>query len=166
MIKDRHKTIEEIVAIAADLKKQGKKVVTTNGSFDILHPGHALYLEQAKKLGDVLIVLINNDDSITRYKGDIRPINKEEDRILMISALEPVDYVVVINCDKPLGYIEKIKPDIHVKGGTFDLDRVKEEKDLVESWGAKFQNIEMIGEYSTTDLVKKVVDIYKKHGKV
>lgn len=110
------KTYSEIEEISKDLRKEGKIIVTTNGSFDILHYAHVDLLEKAKNEGDVLIVLLNSDDSIKKFKGASRPIIPEQERARMLAALQCVNYVVIFNEDKPLKILESIKPNKHVKG--------------------------------------------------
>ncbi len=114
------KTRKEIKKISKRLKEQNKKVVFTNGCFDILHKGHVAYLNTAKSYGDVLIVGLNSDDSVKRLKGEDRPVNGEEDRAYILSALESVDYVVVFEEDTPYELISKVKPDILVKGADYE----------------------------------------------
>jgi len=155
------KSIKEISGIAAKLKKQGKVVVTTNGTFDVLHNAHFRLLQKCKELGDDLIVLLNSDSSVKRFKGDKRPINPEDERAEALSYLEPVDYIVVFSEDKPLKVLQSIKPNIHAKGGSFIEERIKEEKDLLESWGGKFVSFEMEKEYSSTNVIQRVLDAYR-----
>lgn len=150
------KSIEEIEKIAADYKNQNKIIVTTNGSFDILHGAHARLLSKAKELGDYLIVLINSDQSIKRNKGPQRPIISEQERAYMLSELKPVNYVVIFSQDKPLEYLQRIKPNIHVKGGSFIEERIAEETKLLETWGGKFVSFPLENGYSTTEIIKKI----------
>ncbi|MGA9045283.1 D-glycero-beta-D-manno-heptose-7-phosphate kinase [Sulfuricurvum sp.] len=114
------KTKEEIFALADRLKKEGKKVVFTNGCFDILHVGHVKYLQEAKSYGDVLIVGVNSDSSVRELKGPTRPVNPQEDRAYILAALESVDYVVVFSEETPHELIKNISPDILVKGGDYE----------------------------------------------
>jgi len=145
------KSLEQISRIAKRLKEQGKKVVFTNGCFDILHRGHASYLQKAKALGDALVVGVNSDDSVSRLKGDDRPINSLEDRAFMLASLESVDYVVEFDEDTPLELIEHIEPDILVKGADY------EGKDVVGSKVAKeVVLIEFVDGKSTTKLIEKI----------
>ena len=130
----------EIAGISRQLKKQGKIIVTTNGSFDILHSAHINLLEKAKQQGNILIVLVNSDDSIKKFKGASRPIIPQDERAYMLSALQSVDYVVIFNEDKPLKLLSLIKPEIHVKGGSFIQERIQEEQDLLSQWNGKFKN--------------------------
>ena len=118
---DEHiKTFDEIKDLVADLKKRGKKIVFTNGCFDILHVGHVKYLEEAKSFGDVLILGLNADESVTTLKGEGRPINPQMDRAYILAALEPVNYVVIFCEDTPYNLIKLVKPHTLVKGGDYE----------------------------------------------
>lgn len=152
------KTREEIKELAENLRKKGKIIVTTNGSFDILHYAHINLLEKAKKEGDVLIVLLNSDSSVRKNKGENRPITPENERTKMLAALEVVDYVVIFDEDKPLNLLEKIKPHKHVKGGSFIPERKKEEADLLSKWGGEFKNFELEEGFSTTNIINKILE--------
>ena len=152
------KTQEEIKQIAEQLRQQEKTIVTTNGSFDILHYAHVNLLEKAKGEGDVLIVLLNSDNSIKRFKGDKRPIVPEQERAGMLAGLESVDYVVVFEEDKPLELLRAIKPHKHAKGGTWIEERIREEKELLESWGGEFIGFELEKGFSTTNIIKKILE--------
>jgi D-beta-D-heptose 7-phosphate kinase/D-beta-D-heptose 1-phosphate adenosyltransferase len=114
------KTKEEIYALSDRLKKEGKKVVFTNGCFDILHVGHVKYLQEAKSYGDVLIVGLNSDSSVRELKGPTRPVNSEADRAYILAALESVDFVVLFSEETPHDLIKNIAPDILVKGGDYE----------------------------------------------
>ncbi|MBF0279867.1 MAG: adenylyltransferase/cytidyltransferase family protein [SAR324 cluster bacterium] len=137
-------------------------LVTSNGSFDILHPGHLRYLRKAKALGGTFLVLVNDDESIRHSKGTQRPIFRQEERLTALAALECVDYVVPFSGDNPLYLIDQIKPDIHVKGGSFEETRVAEEKRLVEYHGGRFQCFDLIENFSTTKILQTFIDLYKK----
>lgn len=156
-------SMSSVGTISKKLKSQRKKIVTTNGVFDILHLGHISYLESARKLGDVLIVGINSDASVKRLKGPKRPLNSEKARASCIAALECVDYVIMFNDDDPRKLLSTIKPSIHVKGGDY---RGKEhkiiEKEVIENNGGKIVLKQMIRGYSTTSLIDKIVDVYGK----
>ena len=154
------KTISEILSITEKLRSCGESLVTTSGSFDILHYGHVDFLEKAKSEGDNLIVLLNGDDSVKRSKGEKRPIVPQKERALMLAALEYVDHVTIFDEDKPLRYIKLIKPDKHVKGGSFLPERIKEEKDLVESFGGRYKTFDLVEGYSTTGIIEKILRIY------
>jgi D-beta-D-heptose 7-phosphate kinase/D-beta-D-heptose 1-phosphate adenosyltransferase len=106
------------------LKKEGKRIIFTNGCFDILHIGHVKYLEQAKALGDILILALNSDASVRSIKGSSRPIVLQEERAYILASLEVVDYVIIFDEDTPLALIEDIEPDILVKGGDWDQETV------------------------------------------
>jgi len=153
-------TWEQIEQTAKTLKAQGKTLVTTSGSFDILHGAHINFLEKAKQQGDHLIILLNSDSSIKRFKGETRPIVPQDERAIMLSALKCVDFITIFEQDKPLNLIEKIKPQIHVKGGSWIEERIKEEKELLESWGGEFRTFELEEGFSTTNIIEEIL---KKH---
>ena len=152
------KTVKEMEEIAGKLRGHKKIIVTTNGSFDILHAAHLNLLEKAKKEGDVLIVLVNSDNSIKRNKGEKRPIIPEKERAKMLSGLECVDYILIFDENKPLNYLSKIKPDKHVKGGSWDAVRMAEEKKFVENWGGKYVNFPLEEGFSTTNIIERILD--------
>ena len=120
------KTREELKSEIRKARSQGKKVVTTNGCFDILHVGHLRYLQKAKRLGDILIVAINSDESVRAIKGDKRPLVPEDERAEILAALECVDYVMIFPELDPIQFLKELRPDIHVKGGDYTLDQVVE----------------------------------------
>ena len=157
------KTINELKNIVEELKRVNNKIITTNGVFDILHIGHIRYLQEAKKLGDMLIVGINSDPSVKRIKGQKRPINNENDRAEALAALQCVDYVAIFTEDDPIIFLKAIKPNIHVKGGDYDMNQIIE-KDTVEVNGGVVKLIPEVGGYSTSDLIKKIVKLYKNKG--
>jgi len=131
------------------------RLITTNGCFDILHPGHAQTLESAKRHGDLLVVLINNDASVKRFKGDSRPVHDENFRALLLTCLRVVDYVLVFSQDTPLESLEILRPAIHVKGGSFIEDRIRAERDLLNSWGGELLQLPMLGNLSTTAIIER-----------
>ncbi len=131
-------------------------VVLTNGVFDVLHRGHAVYLAQARDLGASLVVALNTDASARRLgKGPERPLNNEADRAALLAALESVSLVTWFDEDTPLELIEELKPAILCKGGDYDMSKLAESK-LVESWGGKALAIPFVEGYSTTQLVEKI----------
>lgn len=133
-----------------------RPLVFTNGVFDILHRGHATYLDQAAQLGATLIVAINTDDSVRRLgKGDDRPLNREQDRAALLAALECVSIVTTFHEDTPIELIDALRPDLIVKGGDYDMDALPETA-LVKTWGARAVAIPFEFERSTTSLVKKI----------
>ncbi len=137
-------------------KEQGKKVVFTNGCFDILHVGHVSYLENAKRQGDILIVGVNSDESTRRLKGPTRPINNENDRACMLSALKSVDYTIIFDEDTPEDLIAYLRPSIHVKGGDYKKDDLPETK-IVEAYGGKVVILNFVEGKSTTNIVNKIM---------
>ncbi|WP_299136636.1 D-glycero-beta-D-manno-heptose-7-phosphate kinase [uncultured Tenacibaculum sp.] len=145
------KTKNEIINIVSQLKKQSKKIVFTNGCFDILHLGHIKYLEKAKIAGDILIVGINSDESVKKLKGIDRPINSESDRSYLINSLKSVDYTVIFNEDTPYELIKIIKPDVLVKGGDYNNKEVVG-SDIVKTT----KLIDFIEGKSTTELINKI----------
>lgn len=154
------KKIEELKGIVKNLKAKGRKVVFTNGCFDILHYGHVMYLKKAKAKGDVLIVAINSDNSIKRIKGAGRPIIKEQDRLKIIASLENVDYVVLFNENTPLKTIQKLKPDVLVKGADWNQNNIVG-ADFIKGYGGKVATVKLAKGRSTSNLIKKIIESYK-----
>lgn len=152
--------VEDFLTIREKLKKENKKLVFTNGCFDILHKGHVDYLKKARELGDAMIVAINEDESVRRIKGEKRPINSENDRAFLLANLRSVDYVTFFSEDTPYETIKKIVPDYLVKGADWDVSKVVG-KDIVESNGGKVLTIELTPEKSTTNVIEKVLTAYK-----
>jgi rfaE bifunctional protein nucleotidyltransferase chain/domain len=146
---------EKAAKIRKKLARQGTKVVFTNGCFDILHIGHALYLDSAKKLGDFLIVGINKDKSVRRLKGPGRPVIPFAERALMISYLAPVDLVIGFDEDTPAKLISFLKPDILVKGADYKLNEIVGAEKVL-SWGGRVKRIPLIRGRSTSGLIKKL----------
>ncbi len=145
----------KIAALAARLKRSGRRIVFTNGVFDILHRGHVEYLAKAKSLGDVLIVGLNSDASVRRIKGSTRPLQRQSDRAVILLALESVDYVVVFGEDTPDKLIRQIKPDILVKGADYKISEIVG-ADFVRSYGSSVRRIRLTPGRSTSRLVGKV----------
>ncbi len=150
--------LEELLEIL-DRERGGKKVVFTNGCFDIIHAGHVDYLEKAKSLGDILVVGMNSDDSIRRIKGEKRPIVSQEMRAKVLSSLKPVDYVVIFEEDTPLRLIEAIRPDVLVKGGDWELEKVVG-REFVESYGGVVKTIPFEYEVSTSKIIERIISLY------
>lgn len=146
---------DNIKSLVQNLRKQKKKIVTTNGVFDIIHIGHIRYLNEAKKLGDVLIVGVNSDSSVKLIKGKDRPINSQFARAEILASLKSVDYCVIFKEKDPKKLLSIIKPDIHVKGGDYNINQIIERK-IVEKFGGKIILIPMIKGYSTTNIIKKI----------
>ena len=154
------KTLEEMKQIRQLLKNQNKKVVFTNGCFDLIHAGHIDYLTKAKALGDVMIVGLNTDASVMRIKGSKRPILNETERSFIISNIKPVDYVVLFNEDTPGMLIEELLPDILVKGADWEIENIVG-KDVVLANGGEVKTIEFINDQSTSNIIKIIVDRFK-----
>jgi len=133
----------------------GEKVVFTNGCFDILHPGHVLYLQEARNLGDRLIVAINDDDSVRRLKGAQRPINNIDHRLVMLSALSSVDWVIPFHEDTPIPLLDQLRPDIVVKGGDYQPTEVVG-WELVEGYGGEVRVLSLVPNISTTQLIETI----------
>jgi rfaE bifunctional protein nucleotidyltransferase chain/domain len=138
-----------------------KKIVFTNGCFDILHAGHADYLNKAKSLGDILVVGINSDASVRRIKGEKRPILPQQMRAYLLDNLKPVDYVVIFEEDTPLELIKAIKPDVLVKGADWDLERIVG-ADFVLSYGGRVERIPFSFDISTSKVVERILGLYCK----
>lgn len=137
-------------------KVSGKKIVFTNGCFDILHKGHVAYLNEAKKLGDVLFVGINSDSSVKKLKGPTRPINNENDRKFVLSNLRCVDAVEIFSEETPLDLINLVRPLVLVKGGDWKIDQIVGAKE-VQSWGGEVLSLDFVDGYSTTGIIKKIL---------
>lgn len=148
--------ISDAAQLAAKVAALRRPLVFTNGVFDILHRGHVTYLAQARALGAALIVGVNSDASTRRLeKGSDRPINRQDDRAAMLAALACVDLVVVFDEDTPYHLIERIHPDLIVKGGDYDMDKLAEAA-LVRSWGGQALAIPFIHQRSTTDTLRRI----------
>jgi len=160
MSQNKIKNVRELKSIVNELKNQDKKIVTANGVFDILHIGHIRYLQEAKKLGDILIVAINSDSSVKKIKDPKRPLNNENDRAEALAALECVDYVAIFNENDPIIFLKAIKPNIHVKGGDYDMSQIIE-KSTVEENNGEVKIIPEVEGYSTTNFINKIVALYK-----
>src|SRR3989338_6398585 len=155
MIQEKIKSLTELLPLAAEEKKRGKKIVFTNGCFDLLHAGHVEYLEEARKSGDLLVVGLNSDRSVRSIKGVSRPVNTQTARAVVLAALEAVNYIVVFNETDPLELILEIKPDIVVKGGDWPVNRIVGAKE-VKAYGGSVKAIPYVPGYSTTDLIEKI----------
>ncbi len=141
------------------LRKEGKKIVFTNGCFDIIHAGHVDYLDKAKKLGDVLVVGINTDESVRKIKGENRPIVPLEMRVKVLSSLKPVDFVLPFSEETPLELIKRVKPHILVKGGDWRVESIVG-KDFVESYGGKVLTIPFDYNISTSRIIETILGRY------
>ncbi len=152
--------IKQTVAKAVEAKSNGKKVVFTNGVFDMLHVGHLRYLTAGAQLGDILIVGINSDSSTERLKGSGRPFSSENERAEMIAGLKPVDFVTIFDEDTPIELIKQIKPDFLFKGADYSIDEVVG-REFVEENGGRVETIKFESGYSTTKFVKVISDWHR-----
>lgn len=155
MIESKIKANLQLKKIISGLKSKGKKVVFTNGCFDILHYGHVKYLEEAKKKGDILVVAINSDSSVKKIKGSRRPIIAAKERIRLVSALESVDYVTTFSESTPLKVIKLVKPDVLVKGGDWKTSNIVG-SEFVKSYKGRIITIPFVSGLSSSKLIKKI----------
>lgn len=153
---------EEMQKKIKELQESGKKVVFTNGVFDILHVGHLTYLEEAGDLGDVLVVGVNSDSSVKTNKGDKRPINSEKFRAEMLLGLKFVDFTVIFDEKTPERLLGLLKPDIHVKGGDYRKEDLPE-TEIVEKNGGEVKILSFVDNISTTEIIKKIINIYSEN---
>ena len=155
------RSLDELKKISTRLKKEGKKVVFTNGCFDLLHIGHIKYLQKAKEFGDVLVVGVNSDNSVKKVKGPKRPLLPQEERAKILAALEYVDYVTIFSALTPEKVIEALKPNVHVKGGDYQPEDLPEAR-MVESYGGKVMVVNEIEHRSTTELINLILNRFAK----
>ena len=156
------KTLDAMVAEVKRLRQEGKRVVWTNGCFDILHVGHITYLLKAHEEGDVLIVGLNSDDSVRGIKGNIqgqvRPVVNENDRALVLSALCCVDYIIVFDEPTPMKALQALRPDVYVKGGDYSIDTIEQtERHFIESYGGRIAILPGVEGHSTTNIIDRVM---------
>ena len=140
----------------AGLRRRGKKIVFTNGCFDILHYGHARYLQDARDKGDILVVGVNSDASVRKIKGKGRPIVDEANRLKLLASLECVDYLILFNETTPLDLIRRIRPDLLVKGADWERDAIVG-AGLVKGYGGKVLTIKLVKGLSTSKLIEKII---------
>ncbi|MEN3046410.1 MAG: D-glycero-beta-D-manno-heptose 1-phosphate adenylyltransferase [Candidatus Hydrothermales bacterium] len=152
------KTLKKILK---SLRKENKKIVFTNGCFDLIHAGHIELLKKAKKKGDVLIVGLNSDSSIKKIKGDKRPIVNEKDRAKILDSIKYVDYVIFFNEKTPYRLIKEIKPDVLVKGADYKIDEVVG-GDIVLKRGGEVFLVPLVKGKSTSNLIKKILSLYAR----
>jgi rfaE bifunctional protein nucleotidyltransferase chain/domain len=154
------KTPVELRLLLAILRSTGKKIVFTNGCFDIIHTGHTRYLAKARSLGDVLVVAVNSDASVKTIKGDKRPINSEAERMETLAALESVDYVTLFSDPDPYNVIAELQPDVLVKGGDWPIEKIIG-RDIVEARGGEVVNVPYVEGASTTGIIERIVKVYR-----
>jgi rfaE bifunctional protein nucleotidyltransferase chain/domain len=149
-------SFEDIDSRVAQLKAEGRRIAFANGHFDLLHVGHLRYLQAAKREGDVLVVAINDDESVALLKGEGRPIAPEQERAELVAALEPVDLVVIFSGDSPGPLMDRLQPDVHCKGPDYGTpDRVPE-YEVVRRYGGDTRLVGDPKDHSTTDLIEKI----------
>jgi D-beta-D-heptose 7-phosphate kinase/D-beta-D-heptose 1-phosphate adenosyltransferase len=153
----------DIESVIGKLKSEGKKIVFTNGVFDVIHRGHIDYLNKAKRIGDILVVAINSDSSVRRLKGEGRPVNCQEDRIIVADSLKPVDYIVLFETDTPYEIIRLVMPDVLVKGGDYDGNITDPDdkkyivgSDIVKKSGGTVVTVDLVPGRSSTNTIKKL----------
>ncbi|MCS6268054.1 MAG: adenylyltransferase/cytidyltransferase family protein [Vampirovibrio sp.] len=152
-------SLPQLLAEVETLRQAGKKIVTTNGCFDLLHIGHLRYLQAAKALGDVLIVAVNADASVRGLKGDLRPVVSEADRAELIAGLACVDFAIIFRGETPIPELQAIKPNVHVKGGQYTVETLPEAP-VLQSIGCEIAFIEMVDNRSTSQLIEKIIRAY------
>ncbi|MFH0918707.1 MAG: D-glycero-beta-D-manno-heptose 1-phosphate adenylyltransferase [Candidatus Omnitrophota bacterium] len=143
------------------LKRSGKRIVFTNGCFDILHYGHVKYLQDARSKGDYLVVAVNSDSSVKKIKAKNRPVIAQSDRLKTVAALASVDFVVLFNADNPLRLIKTLKPDVLIKGADWSKQRIIG-ADFVSSYGGKVLTVNLVKGRSTSALIEKIVRDFSK----
>lgn len=159
-MQNKIKTVQELQPLIGILRAAGKKIVFTNGCFDLIHTGHTRYLSKAKSFGDLLIVAVNSDASVRGIKGEKRPINAAADRMETLAALESVDYVVLFPEPDPHRIIAELQPDVLVKGGDWPIEKIVG-RDIVEARGGKVISVGYIEGASTTGIIERIVKLYR-----
>ena len=155
------KSFEDLLRTVAGLKTEGKTIVSTNGCYDILHPGHSAGLEWAREQGDILIVGLNSDRSVASIKGSKRPILPQMSRAQNLAAFAAIDYVFVFDDTSPIGWVTQLRPDIHVKGTGSELaPAFAAEKQAVESGGGEMRLAPLMPGISTTDIINTILERY------
>lgn len=160
-MKEKIKERKELLGIIKNLKARGKRIVFTNGCFDLLHIGHVRYLEEARALGDLLVVGINSDASVRKLKGPKRPILPEEERAEILSGLGCVDYVTLFDELDPLNLITSLRPDVLVKGGDWTKEQIVG-REAVERSGGEVLLIPFVEKASTSNLIETILKRYEK----
>ncbi|HJW29262.1 MAG TPA: D-glycero-beta-D-manno-heptose 1-phosphate adenylyltransferase [Saprospiraceae bacterium] len=152
------KTVLELRPLLGILQATGKKIVFTNGCFDLIHTGHTRYLAKAKSFGDLLIVAVNSDSSVRMIKGEKRPINTQAERAETLAALESVDFVTIFDEPDPHKIISDLQPDVLVKGGDWPIEKIIG-RDIVEARGGKVVNVPYVEGASTTGIIEKILKL-------
>lgn len=154
-LEDKIKSLEEMLEVRAQLRRQGLRLVFTNGCFDLLHPGHVRYLAQARAHGDALVVALNSDASVRRLKGPSRPVQDERARALVMAALASVDYVTIFDQETPAGIIDELVPDVLVKGGDWPVEQIVG-RETVEEAGGHVLSIAFQPGHSTSAIIERI----------
>ena len=154
--------LKQLACQVEGLRRVGQKIVFTNGCFDLLHLGHVRYLEQAKALGDVLVVAVNSDDSVRALKGEGRPLIPESQRAQIIAALACVDFVTIFSDPDPIPTIQALRPDVHVKGGDYTEEQLPE-AEVVKAYGGEVVIIPQIDAPSTSNLIERIGKLGIRH---
>jgi len=150
-------TLDQLRAESGRLRLEGKRVVATNGCFDVLHVGHVRYLAAARKFGDVLVVGLNGDDSVRQLKGANRPVNRERDRAEVLTALESVDYVTIFPEKRAANFLRATQPSVYAKGGDYTADTLDpEERAVLSEFGSRIEIIPFEEGYSTSELLTRI----------
>ena len=150
-------TLDQLAAESGRLRSESQRVVATNGCFDILHVGHVRYLTAARKLGDVLVVGLNGDDSVRQLKGANRPVNRERDRAEVLTALESVDYVTIFPEKRAANFLRATQPAVYAKGGDYTADTLDpEERAVLSEFGSRIEIIPFEEGYSTSELLTRI----------
>jgi D-beta-D-heptose 7-phosphate kinase/D-beta-D-heptose 1-phosphate adenosyltransferase len=158
-MQNKVKTIDELIPLLAILRATGKKIVFTNGCFDLIHTGHTRYLAIARSFGDLLVVAVNSNSSVRTIKGENRPINSQQDRSETLAALESVDFVTIFDEPDPYKVISALQPDVLVKGGDWPVEKIIG-RDVVEARGGKVVNVPFVKGQSTTGIIERIVKKY------
>jgi D-beta-D-heptose 7-phosphate kinase/D-beta-D-heptose 1-phosphate adenosyltransferase len=151
----------QIAGLISDLKKKRKKIVFTNGCFDLLHVGHIRYLREARASGDCLVIGLNSDQSIRDIKDPARPLIAEEQRAEVLAALECVDYIILFDEADPFQLIEEVRPDVLVKGADWAMDKIIG-ADLVSSYGGEVRRVDLVPSISTSEIINRIISRYGK----
>lgn len=152
----------ELPALRDELRAAGKRIVLTNGYFDLLHIGHLRYLQDARALGDVLIVGVNTDSTATRSKGPLRPVIPQDERAELVAGLACVDYAMLFSDDTAIGLVDVLQPQIYVKGGDYGEGRTPlPEADAVRNHGGEVVILPLVADHSTTSLIERIVRLHQ-----
>jgi rfaE bifunctional protein nucleotidyltransferase chain/domain len=160
-------SLTDFLPIRKNLKNDGKKLVWTNGCFDLLHEGHVAYLQNARNLGDVLLVAINSDKSFNLWKNRKGPIHTQFQRSNVLLALRCVDYIIFFDKSSPLKLLKEIQPDIYVKGDDYTIETIDQnERAVVENCGGKIEFCSGVPGMSTSNIIRKILNLYKDDGEL